>query len=70
MGFSYNSEPVSTEIAAISNVTNQYLPGLQCGSLNPSETIPEFLQALDDAGINVVIEEKQKQLDEWKANNQ
>ena len=39
-------------------------------SLNPSETIPEFLQALDDAGINVVIEEKQKQLDEWKANNQ
>lgn len=36
MGFSYDSTPVSTELAAISNVTSQYLPGLCCGSLNPT----------------------------------
>lgn len=69
MGFSYDSTPVSTELAALQNVVNQYLPGLYCGSLNPSETIPEFLKALDDAGLNVVIEEKQNQLDAWKAAN-
>ncbi len=70
MGFSYDSTPVSTELAALSNVTSQYLPGLCCGSLNPADTIPEFVKALEDAGLNVVMEEKQKQLDEWKAANQ
>lgn len=49
---------------------NQYLPGLSCGSLNPDTEMDAFLEALDDAGMQTVIEEKQKQLDAWKAENQ
>ena len=70
MGFSYDSTKVSTELAAISNVANQYLPGLTCGSLNPETELPKFLAALDDAGAQRVIEEKTRQLEEWKAANQ
>lgn len=69
MGFSYDSTPVSTEIAALTNVKNQYLPGLACGSLNPKTELPKFLQALEDAGLQKVIDEKQAQLDAWIAEN-
>lgn len=69
MGFSYDSTVVSTEIAAITNVINQYAPGLTCGTLNPETELPKFLEALDDAGLEKVIEEKQNQLDAWKAEN-
>ena len=67
MGFSFDSTAVSSEVAAITNVINQYLPGLSCGSLNPDTEMDAFLEALDDAGMQTVIEEKQKQLDAWKA---
>lgn len=70
MGFAYDSTPVSAELAAIQNVVSQYIPGLTCGSLNPETEMQNFLDALDDAGMQVVIEEKQKQLDAWKAENQ
>ncbi len=70
MGFAFDSTAVSTEVAALVNVTNQYLPGLTCGSLNPDTEMDTFLKALDDAGMQTVIEEKQKQLDAWKAENQ
>ena len=70
MGFAFDSTAVSSEVAAISNVINQYLPGLSCGSLNPDTEMDTFLEALDDAGMQTVIEEKQKQLDAWKAENQ
>ena len=70
MGFSYVSTQVATELAALSNVTSQYLPGLLCGSLDPETNIDKFNEALKDAGIDTVIAEKQKQLDAWRAANQ
>ena len=69
LGFTYDSTKVSTEIAAIGNVTSQYLPGLLCGFLDPDETIPEFLDALENAGIGDVIAEKQAQYNSWLTEN-
>lgn len=69
LGFTYDSTAVSTELAAIGNVTSQYLPGILCGFLDPDETIPELLDALESAGIDKVIEEKQKQYDNWIEEN-
>ena len=69
MGFTYDSTSVATELAAIGNVTNQYLPGLLCGALDPKKTVPEFLSALKTAGIDAVIAEKQRQYDSWIAEN-
>lgn len=68
IGFSYDSTGVSTELAALDNVKNQYLPGLVCGALNPDTELPKFLAALEDAGIQTVIDEKLAQIDEFLAN--
>jgi putative aldouronate transport system substrate-binding protein len=65
LGFMYNPNPVKTELAAISNVVKQYSPGLENGALDPKENLPKFVAALKAAGIDKVIAEKQKQLDEW-----
>ena len=65
--FVYDSNNVKTEVAAVSNVLNEYRAGLEFGVMDPETTLPEFLGALDAAGINTIIEEKQRQLDEWVA---
>ncbi|GAB6929040.1 ABC transporter substrate-binding protein [Paenibacillus sp. JCM 10914] len=69
LGFSYNPDPVKTEIAALNNVVKQYAVGLESGTADLDETLPKFIAALKSAGIDRVVAEKQKQLDEWAANN-
>lgn len=66
-GFTFDPDPVKTEIAAISNVLEQYTQGLGSGVLDPEKTYPEFIDKLKAAGADKIIEEKQKQLDEWRA---
>ena len=58
------------EIAACTNVVNKYHKALVCGALDPETTLPQFNQELKDAGIDVIIEEKQAQLDAWLAEQQ
>lgn len=67
-GFKFDPLPVINEITACSNVTAKFDVALQCGVLNPEETLDKFYKELDDAGIQTIIDEKQKQLDEWLAN--
>jgi len=67
MGYSFDSSSVTTELTAISNVTAQYLPVLEYGMADVDETLAAFNQALKDAGIEKVIAENQRQLDEWLA---
>jgi putative aldouronate transport system substrate-binding protein len=64
-GFIPNSEPVSTQVAAVSNVYNQYYNVLTYGDVDPAEFLPQFLQELEAAGINDIITEYQRQVDEW-----
>ncbi|GAE93120.1 multiple sugar ABC transporter [Gracilibacillus boraciitolerans JCM 21714] len=65
LGFNFNSAPVSTEIAAVSNVKEQYRIGLESGALDFDKYYSEFIESLNDAGMDKIIAEKQKQLDEW-----
>jgi putative aldouronate transport system substrate-binding protein len=65
MGFSYDSTPVRNELTALQNAKEQYLPGLATGTVDPETELPKFLGALKSAGIDVVIAEKQRQLDAW-----
>lgn len=67
LGFTYDSTPVKTEVAAVTSVMNEYRAGLEYGVLDPETALPEFIDKLKAAGIDTVIEEKQKQLDEWVA---
>lgn len=69
MGFTFDSSSVKTEYTAVTNVIEQYLPGLICGSVDPATEIPVFLERLQEAGIGDIIAAKQAQLDAWVAAN-
>lgn len=67
-GFNFDNANVLNEVTACNNVLKKYHPALLSGQLDPVTTIPKFLEELKKAGIETVIAEKQKQLDEWAAN--
>lgn len=65
MGFTFDSSSVKTQYSAVKNVISQYLPGLICGSLDPDTEIEKFVNALNDAGYQDILDAKQTQLDTW-----
>lgn len=67
LGYCFNSEPVKTQYAAVSDVIAQYQNTLGLGVVDPDTVIPEFLDALNAAGIAEVIAENQSQFDAWRA---
>lgn len=67
LGYTFDPSSVSTEVTAVTAVIGQYAPALACGTVDPDEMIPEFNKALKDAGMDKIIEENQKQLDAWLA---
>ena len=67
MGFTFDNAPVKTEYAACSAVLTQYRVALECGAMDPDQTLKEFNDALYAAGLQKIMDEKQKQLDEWAA---
>lgn len=65
MGFKFKADPVAAEIANINAVVDEFGPGLNTGIVDPSK-LGEFQDKLKKAGVDKVIAEAQKQLDEWK----
>ncbi|MDQ0873870.1 putative aldouronate transport system substrate-binding protein [Paenibacillus sp. V4I3] len=65
LGFTFDANPVKAEYAAVTNVVTQYKLPLETGSVDPEKVLPEFISKLKSAGIDKIITEKQKQLDEW-----
>ncbi len=68
VGFFFNNSEYENEIAALTNVVKQYSVALNSGSADPEVYIPQFLDALEQAGIDDVIAAKQEQFDAWLAN--
>ena len=66
LGFSFNTDSVKTELSNISNVMNQYLDGLNTGTVDPDETLPKLKDALNRAGYDKVLTEMQKQYDAFR----
>ena len=68
LGYSFNSESVATEIAAVNTVIAQYLPALEYGMVDDVDAaLATFNEQLEKAGIRRIIEENQRQLNEWLA---
>ncbi len=65
LGFNFNPEPVKTELANISAVVKELAEPLTNGMVDPETALPEYLKRLDEAGLQTVIAETQKQLNEW-----
>lgn len=69
-GFTPSNENVQDEVAAVSNVISQYEDTLNFGDEDPDDGVyEEFLSALEDAGIDLIIADYQAQADEWLAAN-
>ena len=66
-GFDFDLEPFSTEVAGFGNVMDEFGKSLYTGSVDPEEYLPKLQEKLEATGIDKVIEEMQKQIDEWKA---
>lgn len=70
LGYTFDATPVSTQLAAVSNVVAEYRPGLLCGNVDDVDAaIAQFQEKLEQAGLLDIIEENQKQLNEWLAAN-
>ncbi|RAP75689.1 ABC transporter substrate-binding protein [Paenibacillus montanisoli] len=66
-GFQFNQEPVKTELANMDAVYKEYEAAVTTGAVDPNEYIPKLVDAMNKAGSEKVLAEKQKQLDEWLA---
>lgn len=71
LGFTPDRTPIQNEIAQISTVAKQYCDPLEKGLVDPATGIAECQAKLKEAGIDTVLAEIQRQIDEWaKANVQ
>ncbi|MDO5047499.1 MAG: ABC transporter substrate-binding protein [Anaerococcus sp.] len=64
LGFTIDETNVETEIANIQQTQEQYTTNLKTGAFDESY-YQEFLDKLDTAGIQKVVDEVQSQLDNW-----
>ena len=64
-GFTPANDEISTEVAAVSNVYNQYHDTLVYGDFDPAEMNPTFLDALETAGIDIIIDSYNEQAQAW-----
>jgi putative aldouronate transport system substrate-binding protein len=74
MGFVPDSSSITMELTNISTVVNEYLIGTENGNgifmhgqKSFEDGYTEFMKKLETAGIQKVIEEMQRQVDEWLA---
>ncbi len=66
LGFRFNPSAVTTEIAAINNVLEEFKATIYSGSVDVDEYLGKLNTKLKEQGIDKVIAEVQKQVDEWK----
>ena len=68
LGFSCDTTGISNEISAVSNVIAEFLPSIDSGVASQSD-YDAFLAKLETSGVQVIIDEYQKQLDSWLETN-
>lgn len=66
-GFTFDTTNVANEITAVTNAYNEYQASVEFGFVDPETGIAEMNDKLMDAGLQKIIDEKQRQLDEWAA---
>ena len=59
---------MADEVTAVTNVRSKYYKALIVGAVDPDEYIPMYLEEMEAAGHQKIIDEIQRQLDEFLAN--
>jgi putative aldouronate transport system substrate-binding protein len=67
MGFTFNPENVTTELAQVNSVWNAYSKTLESGIVDPVKLMPEFIEKIKAAGQDKILQEAQKQVDAFLA---
>jgi putative aldouronate transport system substrate-binding protein len=67
LGFSFDPEPVKSELAQCQAVMDEFKGGLFTGAVDPDVVLPQFLEKLEKAGAQKIVDEAQRQIDAWKA---
>lgn len=71
IGFTPNLKPIETKLAQVTTVCNEYGTPLGSGALpDYQEKYEEFMEKLDKAGNQEIIDELQRQVDEFLAGKQ
>lgn len=68
LSFNFDSTKVSSELAAVQNVKEQFWAALMTGTLDPETNLDKAIEKFKQAGLDKVIAEAQSQLDAWRAN--
>lgn len=67
VGFVYSSSAVETELNAVQEVLDKYIPVLESGCVDLDKYYPQFLEELSAAGMERIVADKQGQYDVWRA---
>ncbi|WP_314587613.1 ABC transporter substrate-binding protein [Paenibacillus terrigena] len=67
LGFNFDPSKVTTEIAAVQNVKEEFWASLMTGTVDPDKFIPQATAKFKAAGLDKIIAEAQTQVDAWKA---
>lgn len=65
LGFALDITDLGTEVANVKAVWNKYSYELVTGASDPETRIPQVIKELNNAGMGKIIEEAQKQIDEY-----
>ncbi|MEG1848881.1 MAG: ABC transporter substrate-binding protein, partial [Lachnospiraceae bacterium] len=63
LGFALDQTNVENEMGALANVAAEYALSLSTGTVDPATALPEFLQKLQDNGMDKVVAEANTQLE-------
>lgn len=67
LGFDFDIDPVKTQVSDFRSVMDEFGGTLYTGSVDPDIYVPKLLKKLEQAQADQVIEEMQRQVDQWKA---
>lgn len=67
LGFNFDPTKVSTELAAVNNVKEEFWAPLMTGTVDPEVYLPKAIEKLKAAGLDKIMAEVQSQVDAWKA---
>lgn len=67
LGFVVDREPIKTEVAQVTALMEELGRPIAYGWVAYDEAAPDLLQKMNDAGAQKIIEEVQRQLNDWQA---